>query len=60
MKSIYEIYLENEENKKILDSFPKEIQEQAHEFLKNLFAKAEQVYLKPLEAEIKKATEENK
>lgn len=60
MKSIYEIYLEKEENRKILDAFPKETQEQVHEFLKNIFTKAEEKYIKPIEEEVKKAIEENK
>lgn len=60
MKSIYELYIEKEENQKLIDSFPKENQEQVHEFLKNLFAKAEQVYIKPIEEELKKAVKENK
>jgi len=52
-KNIYEIFLENEENKKILENLPKEEQEKTHNFLKLLFNKAEEVYIKPLEEALK-------
>lgn len=60
MKSIYEFYIEKEENQKLIESFPKEMQEKVHVFLKNIFEKAEEKYIKPIEKEAKKAFEENK
>lgn len=46
--SIYDLFLQNKENQKLLEKLSKEEQEQIHNFLKTLFNKAEEIYIKPL------------